>query len=477
MTLAAILLVLLGGGALAWWSEGHGRHWPRRVGLGAVVVALAFALALPGDGGWQSELRLSWIPRFGITLHLAADGLSIPLILLSLVLGVVALLVAWEVHERPGFFQFNLLWSLAGMVGVFVALDLFLFFVFWEVMLVPMYFLIALWGHEQRQRAGTKFFVFTQASGLLLLTAIVALALAAAEGGEAISFGYFDLLGAPLGAAAPWIAAGFIAAFLVKLPAVPLHTWLPDAHTQAPTAGSVLLAGVLLKTGGYALLRFVLPLFPETTLAAAPYFMGLGAVGIIYGAVLAFAQQDVKRLVAYTSVSHMGFVLLAVFAWNVTAWQGALLQMLAHGFATGALFVIAGALQERMHSRDLRTMGGLAAQVPRLVAFGMFFAVAAFGLPGVGTFLGEFVSLLGAFQANRVIAAVSATGMVLSAIYALALVQRAFHGPPQERALRDLGRREVGVLAFMAIGLLWLGIAPQPVLDLAALPLRTLAGG
>ncbi|MGE0080794.1 MAG: NuoM family protein [Thiohalomonadaceae bacterium] len=477
MTLAALLLVLIAGGVLAWWSESRGRHWPRRVGMGAIVIALALALMLPSaDGGWRSELRLPWIPRFGITLHLAADGLSIPLVLLTLVLGAVAALVAWQVRERPGFFQFNLLWSLAGMVGVFVALDLFLFFVFWEVMLVPMYFLIALWGHEQRQRAGMKFFVFTQAGGLMLLAAIVGLVLVAAAGREGISFDYFDLLGVPLGEAAPWLAAGFLAAFLVKLPAVPLHSWLPDAHTQAPTAGSVLLAGVLLKTGGYGLLRFVLPLFPGPMQTAAPFFMALGVVAIVYGAVLAFAQQDVKRLVAYTSVSHMGFVLLAVFAWNVTAWQGALVQMLAHGLATGALFVIAGALQDRLHSRDLGVMGGLTAQVPRLTAFGMFFAVAAFGLPGLGTFLGEFLSLLGAFQANVALAAVAASGMVLSAIYALSLVQRAFHGEPRERALRDLGRRETGVLAFMAVGLLWLGLAPQPVLALAAVPLQWLAG-
>lgn len=476
MTLALLLLILIAGGVLAWWSEQRGGHWPRRVSLGTVAVAFVVALTLLStDGGWQSELRLPWISRFGISLHLAVDGLSIPLVLLTLVLGAIAVLVAWQVRERPGFFQFNILWSLAGMVGVFAALDLFLFFVFWEVMLVPMYFLIALWGHEDRQRAGMKFFVFTQVGGLLLLAAIVGLVLVAAEGGEGISFDYFDLLGVPLGAAAPWLAAGFLAAFLVKLPAVPLHSWLPDAHTKAPTAGSVLLAGVLLKTGAYGLLRFVLPLFPESMQAAAPYFMVLGVVSIIYGAVLAFAQQDLKRLVAYTSVSHMGFVLLAVFAWNVTAWQGVMVQMLAHGLATGALFVIAGCLQDRLHSRDLNIMGGLTAQVPRLAAFGMFFAVAAFGLPGLGTFLGEFLSLLGAFQANVAIAAVAASGMVLSAVYALSLVQRAFHGEPRERMLHDLDRRETGVLAFMAVGLLWLGLAPQPVLALAAAPFQWLA--
>jgi NADH-quinone oxidoreductase subunit M len=477
MTLAVMLIVLLLGGVVAWWSEHGDKRWPRWVALLTVLLSLLFGLTLwASDGAWRSELRLPWIPRFGISLHLGADGLSVPLILLALVLGATAIAIAWPIRERPGFFQFNLLWSLAGMVGVFCALDLFLFFVFWEVMLVPMYFLIALWGHEHRQRAGTKFFVFTQASGLLLLTAIVALAFVAGDVRGQLSFAYRDLTGTPLGPAAPWLAAGFLAAFLVKLPAVPLHTWLPDAHTQAPTAGSVLLAGVLLKTGAYGLLRFVLPLFPETTLAWAPWFMGLGALGIVYGAVLAFGQSDVKRLVAYTSVSHMGFVLLAVFAWNTVAWQGAVLQMLAHGLATGALFVIAGALQERVHSRELDAMGGLIAKVPRLAAFGMFFAVAAFGLPGLGTFIGEFLSLLGAFRANPVITAVAALGMVLSAVYATALIQRAFHGAPGPHVVRDLGRRETGVLALMAIGLLWLGLAPQPVFDLAAGPLQTLAG-
>ena len=475
MTLVFIIAVLLLGGLLAWWLERLGRGVPRRVALAAVVIALGAAFSLLGETGeWRAHWRVPWIPRFGIELHVGVDGLSLPLVLLTLLLGAVAVLVAWRVRERPGFFQFNLLWSLAGMVGVFAALDLFLFFICWEVMLVPMYFLIALWGHEQRQRAGFKFFLFTQASGLLLLTAVVALAFSAPGGPR---FDYLALLDGARAPAARWIAAGFLAAFLVKLPALPLHTWLPDAHTQAPTAASVLLAGVLLKTGAYGLLRFVLPLFPETSQAVAPALMALGAAGVLYGAVLAFAQDDVKRLVAYTSVSHMGFVLLAVFAWNRVAWQGAVMQMLAHGLATGALFVIAGALQERVHSRALSAMGGLTARVPRLAAFGMFFAIAAFGLPGLGTFIGEFLSLLGAFQANASIAAVAALGMVLSAVYALSLIQRAFHGPPGEHRLRDLGRRESGVLALMAVGLLWLGLAPQPVFDLTSRPLQALAGG
>ena len=323
------------------------------------------------------------------------DGLSLILILLTLVLGVIAVISSWdEDNDRQGFFQANILWTLAGVVGVFLAMDLFLFFLFWEVMLVPMYLLIAIWGHEGKAYASMKFFIFTQLSGLLMLVAILILAFLHYSATGSYSFSYFDLLNTQMSSSiAHWLMLGFFIAFVVKLPAFPFHTWLPDAHTQAPTAGSVILAGILLKTGAYGLIRFTVPLFPEAALAFAPVAMFLGVAGIIYGAILAFAQSDFKRLVAYSSVSHMGFVLLGVFAWNSLALQGAVMQMVAHGFSTAALFMIAGALQQRLHTRNMDEMGGLWHHMPRMGAVALFFVLASLGMPGLGNFVAEFFSL------------------------------------------------------------------------------------
>jgi NADH-quinone oxidoreductase subunit M len=384
-----------------------------------------------------------------------------------LLLGAMAAVASWtEIRERPGFFYFNLLWNVAGVIGVFLALDLFLFFVFWEAMLVPMYFLIALWGHEDRLRAAIKFFIFTQASGLLMLTAIIALALVHHAQVGHYSFDYLDLLGQQMGStAAFWIMLGFFIAFTVKLPAFPFHSWLPDAHTEAPTGGSVLLAGILLKTGAYGLLRFAIPLFPGAAAQFAPVAMGLGVIGIAYGAVVAFAQSDIKRLVAYTSISHMGFVLLGAYTMEALALRGTVMEMLAHGISTGALFMIAGALQERLGTREMARMGGLWQTVPRIGALGLFFVIASFGLPGLANFVGEFLVLFGAFGTAPVFAVLAASALVLSAAYGLILVQCTFHGPGEERALRDFGAREMATMGVMIVLLVWLGLFPQPLFD------------
>ena len=419
---------------------------------------------------WPVYLYIPWIPRFGIALEFGMDGLSLVLVALTLLLGLVAISASWtEIEYRQGLFQANLLWTLAGVIGVFLALDLFLFFLFWEVMLIPMYLLIAIWGHEARAYAAMKFFIFTQLSGLLMLVAIVALAWQAAAGGP-WSFSYQELLGTPLTGPGGMLAMlGFFIAFAVKLPAFPFHTWLPDAHTQAPTAGSVLLAGILLKTGAYGLLRFAIPLFPEASLQFAPVAMGLGVAGILYGALLAFAQSDFKRLVAYSSVAHMGFVLLGLYAWNSLAVQGAIMQMVAHGVSTAALFMLAGALQQRLHTRDMRRMGGLWHQAPRMGACALFFTLASLGLPGLGNFVAEFLVLAGLFTVQPWFAAAAALGLVSGAIYSLWMLQQSFQGRPDEnRQMADFGRRELLTMAVMAGALIWLGLYPQPVLDLAA---------
>lgn len=486
MMLAGLIAVLLLGGFLAWWAERLSASGPRWVALaalgidGVLVIMLlgsASPLLAPGENSWLIDLKQPWIPRFGISFHLALDGVSLLLIALTVFLGFMATACSWsEIRERSGFFHFNLLWTLAGVTGVFLALDLFLFFFFWEVMLVPMYFIISIWGHENRAYAAIKFFIFTQLSGLLMLLAILALVFVHYQSTGTYTFDYFDLLGAELSlSAAYWIMLGFFAAFIVKLPGVPFHTWLPDAHTQAPTGGSVILAGVLLKTGAYGLFRFIVPLFPEAARSFAPVAMALGAVSILYGAKLAFAQSDLKRLVAYTSISHMGFVLLGLFAWNAWALQGAVITMLAHGVSAAALFIIAGALQERIHSREMGRMGGFWSSVPRIGATTLFFSIASLGLPGLGNFVGEFLALLGAFQVSIPITAVAALGMIVAPIYALIVIQRVFHGRRQEEpSLWDFGAREMAMMGFMIAALVWIGLYPQSMLNLSEPVLESL---
>ena len=475
MSLVLLILVLVAGGMLALLADRRDSALPRWIALIALIVdgallAPYFAAATSENGAWLDNLRWAWIPRFGIGFHLALDGLSLLLVALTVLLGLMAVAASWsEIKERIGLFHANLLWTLAGVLGVFLALDLFLFFVFWEVMIVPMYFLIALWGHENRAYAAIKFFLFTQVSGLLMLLAMVVLVLLHHAKTAIYTFDYFALLGAKLDPdAALWLMLGFFIAFAVKLPAVPLHTWLPDAHTQAPTGGSVILAGVLLKTGAYGLLRFVIPLFPSATLDFAPTAMALGVFSILYGGMLAFAQSDLKRLVAYSSISHMGFVLVGLYARNALAVQGAVMTLLAHGLSAAALFMVAGALQERLHTREMGRMGGLWSDVPRLAAIALFFSVAALGLPGLGNFVGEFLVLAGAFRATPTITALAALGLIVAPVYSLILIQRAFHGERMEpRRIHDMGAREITAMICLIAATLAMGLYPQPLIEIA----------
>lgn len=484
MTLVWLILVPLLGGLAAWLAARFHEGTAKLLSLVALAGGLALtgwigATARPG-GPWLEEIDLAWLPDLGVRFHLALDGLSLPLVALAFAIGLVAVAASWSaIHARVGLFLFCAMTTVAAVVAVFLAMDLVLFYFAWEAMLVPMYLLIGIWGYERRLYAAIKFFLFTQASGLLLLLAILGLHVAHRAATGVATFDYEALLGTPLGPTAEvLLMLGFFVAFAVKVPVVPLHTWLADAHTQAPTGGSVLLAGVMLKTGGYGLIRFVVPLFPRASADWAVVFMVLGVIGVLYGAWLAFAQTDAKRLVAYTSVSHMGFVVLAVFAWNEIALQGAVLEMICHGIATGALFVVVGMLYERTGTRDLRELGGLWATMPRFGGFTLFFALAALGLPGLGNFVAEWLCLLGAWPASPPLAVLGAVGLVLAAVYALWFVQRTFHGAPTS-APPDLRAGELLLYGAMAAALLWLGLAPQPVLDVAQASIQRLvaAGG
>ncbi|WP_291522126.1 NuoM family protein, partial [Acidithiobacillus sp.] len=377
MILVWLLLVPLAGGLLAWPSDRINPLLPRVISFASLLLELVLLLPLlhastPASliepGHWLAAFDMPWIPAFGISFRLDLDGLSWLLIVLTVVIGLFSIVVSWtEIEDNVGFFHANLMWSLAGSIGVFLALDLFLFFFFWEIMLVPMYFVIAIWGHENRRRAAIKFFLFTQGSGLLMLLSILALAFQHDQETGTLTFNYFKLLAdQPAGMFGYLIMLGFFIAFLVKLPSFPLHTWLPETHTEAPTAGSVILASILLKTAGYGLLRFAVPLFVAAAHNIAPIAMWLGVISIFYGAVLAYGQNDLKKLVAYSSISHMGFVLLGIYSFNMLAWQGAVILMIAHGVSTGALFITVGSIQKRLHTRDLGRMGGLWTDLPRL---------------------------------------------------------------------------------------------------------------
>jgi NADH-quinone oxidoreductase subunit M len=497
MSLLALLLIPFIGGLLCWplrRSEVLPARW---VALATMLLVLALALALwltgdysqtllptPGQpaGHWVQQLSVPWISRLGIRFSLGLDGLSLLLVTLTALLGVLSVACSWrEIQTNAGFFYLNLLCNLGGVIGVFLATDLFLFFLFWEVMLVPMFFLIALWGHDipggrPRLYAAIKFFIFTQSAGLVMLVAILALVFVHYRASGVLTFGYADLLATPLGARTGfWIMLGFFFAFAVKLPIVPFHSWLPDAHSQAPTAGSVILAGVLLKTAAYGLLRFLLPLFPVACAQFAPIAMWLGVAGIVYGAVCAFGQDDAKRLVAYTSISHMGFIVFGVFAGTQEALQGVIMQILAHGISAAGLFILVGELSERLETRDLRKMGGLWARFSKLPQFGLFFILASLGLPGLGNFLGEFLILLGTFKAHPQLAMIAAIGLVLSAVYSLILMQRTFYGKAATAApLPDLDRREFAILSTLMAVMIWLGLYPKPFFELSRAPTQAL---
>ncbi len=477
MLLTWIILIPILGGLLAWMVSGYSKPAARWISLLACVADFLLSIYIwagspvdVGKSGLILEQNNQWIPQFGISYHLAMDGFSLLLVVLTGLLGAIAVAISWnEITEKVGSFHFALLALLSGVMGVFLAYDLVLFYFFWELMLIPMYFLIGLWGHENRVYAAVKFFIFTFLSGVFMLLAIIGLYIAHGRATGVYTFDYLTILASV--ASNPysiWLMLGFFVAFAVKLPAVPIHSWLPDAHTEAPTAGSLILAGLLLKTGAYGIMRFAIPLFPSASSDIRTAAMVIGTVGVLYGAVCAYSQKDFKRMVAYTSVSHMGFILIGAYAGTEMALQGVVIQILSHGISTGALFILAGIIQERTHTRDFDKLGGLWATTPKLGGFLLLFALASLGLPAMGNFVGEFMILLGTYQVNPIITIIASTGFVFSAVYALKLVQMSIFGKNENSwDVNDLNTREIVTLAILSIVILWLGLFPQPIFNTA----------
>jgi NADH-quinone oxidoreductase subunit M len=421
------------------------------------------------EAGFQFVTHHDWITALGISWHGGVDGISLWLIVLTGVLFPLAIAGVDPEHDAKAYYSWLLLLE-AGCMGVFFALDLFLFFIFFEIVLVPMYFLIAKWGHGQRIYAATKFFLYTMLGSAFMLVGIVSLAVLhqRAAGGD-LTFDLVTIAESQSIATttARWLFLSFAIAFAIKVPLFPVHTWLPDAHTEAPTAGSVILAGILLKFGTYGFLRFGLYLFPEASVYFAPLFLTLGTIGILYGAVVATMQRDLKRLVAYSSVAHMGFIIFGIFAINREAIQGAVLQMVNHGLSTGALFFLVGMIYERRHTREIALLNGLQKVAPVMAGVFTLVMMSSIGLPGLNGFVGEFLVLLGGFAAHRWWAVIAATGVILAALYLLWAYQRVFHGAPDDdnRSFPELRFRE-GLLMAPLVGLIvFLGVYPKPVLD------------
>ncbi|WP_319583490.1 NADH-quinone oxidoreductase subunit M [uncultured Pseudodesulfovibrio sp.] len=474
---ALILLPLIGGLAGLFFHRQPAQA--RFICLTAALAELALALVLLPQvlDGRELIERFDWIPMLHVQYALTMDGLSYVLVLLTALLGGLGILTSWrEIREGVAVFHCLLLAALSAAIGVFLARDLLLFYLFWEAQLIPMFFLIGRFGHERRRYAALKFFVFSMVGGLPMLLAVVWLMLTGVNPSLAA------LAASPVpGAMQGWCAAAFILAFAVKTPLLPVHTWLPDAHTQAPTAGSLLLAGVLLKTGAYAMLRWAIPLFPHAVAAAAPWLAGIGLAGLFYASWTAMAQQDAKRLVAYSSVAHMGLLTFALFAHDRIGLSGAVVMMVSHALTTGALFVMVGMLAERFHSRRLSDFGGLWAKMPVYGSFMVFFAVASAGLPGLSNFVGEVMIMLGSFRVYPVGASLAFFGIVVGLAYVLRLLRGTVIGKPgpltESAQAVDLNGREILILSVFALAVLLVGIHPGPLLDLIREPLNILASG
>jgi len=472
--LSALIFVPLLGAIGVLMQSDEEVIWRSAFIFSLLPLALSFYLFAafdPHQSGYQFAERYSWIPQFGISYHVGIDGISLFVVLLTTILISLSLFYSagGDIEVRPREFCFMMLVLETGLLGTLLAIDLFLFYAFWEVMLVPMYLLIGIWGHGRKIYATFKFVLFTMLGSLLMLVAILYLAGAARTQLGHLTFDLPDLYNLNFShREARWLFAGFAIAFAIKVPLWPVHTWLPDAHTEAPTAGSVILAGVMLKLGTYGFLRFAIPLFPEVAIEAAPLFMALAVIGIIYGAMLAMIQPDLKRLVAYSSVSHLGFVMLGIFAFDHQSVDGAVYQMLNHGVSTGGLFLLVGMMYLRRHTREISEFGGLWKVVPTYSAIFMVVMLSSIGLPGLNGFVGEFLILLGTFLHSNLAAIFAVSGLILGALYMMWAYERVMWGPltnAVNQTLKDLTPREIAVMVPLIALMLYMGLFPRPLLE------------
>ncbi len=481
--LSVLIFLPLAGALAATLVDRRREHVIRWMGVGTSALTLVLSLVVfgrfeVGTAAIQFLERASWVPVLGITYQVGVDGISLPLVLLTTVMTPLALLSSWgAIEDRVKEFTISILALETALIGTFLSLDLVLFYVFWEAVLIPMYFVIGVWGGPRRSYAAIKFILYTMAGSVLMLVAIVVLYL---HSGVQVGERTFDLLRLrelPAGPFEVWLFGAFALAFAIKVPLWPLHTWLPDAHVEAPTAGSVILAAILLKMGTYGFLRFLLPLFPAATQQFAPLLSVLAIVGILYGGIVAWAQPDVKRLVAMSSVSHLGLVTLGTFALTLEALQGSLLQMVNHGLSTGALFLIVGVLYDRTHSRAMADYGGVAALMPRFAVIVTIVMLSSMALPGTNGFVGEFLILLGTYRVHPSYAAAAVGGVVLSAIYLLWMYQRVMQGPVTVREpsrVVEISSREVVMFVPLILLILWIGLFPAPLLSRSEASMRAL---
>jgi NADH-quinone oxidoreductase subunit M len=470
---AMVFLPLLGAAFVTLQSDERAA-WRSAFIFSLIPLAISFYLFAafdPHQASYQFVEHYDWISQFGISYHMGVDGISLFLLLLTTILISISLLYSagGDIGFRAREFCFFMLLLETGLLGTLVAVDLFLFYVFWELMLIPMYFLIGIWGHGRKIYAAFKFILYTMLGSLLMLVAILYLVFRARGTLGHLSFDLPDLMAVPLTMTeARWLFAGFALAFAIKVPMWPFHTWLPDAHTEAPTAGSVILAGVMLKMGTYGFLRFAIPLFPDVALEAAPIFMALAVVGIVFGALVALVQPDLKRLVAYSSVSHLGFVVLGIFALNPQGVEGAVYQMLNHGVSTGALFLLVGMIYLRRHTRVIAEFGGLWHSVPIYAGIFMVVMLSSAGLPGLNGFVGEFLILLGAYLHTWQAAVAAVTGLILGALYLFYAYERVMFGPitkEENKSLPDLSGSEIAVMVPLLGLMFFMGFYPKPLLN------------
>jgi NADH-quinone oxidoreductase subunit M len=483
-TLSLIVFTPLIGVLLLLFVPGGNHRLIRWVALLASLASFAFSLMLvgydPAGAEFQFREDLPWIEAFGMRYTLGVDGLSAVLVLLTTLLSAISIFYSWEpIQKRVKEYYIALLLLMVGMLGVFVSLDLFLFYVFWEISLIPMYLVIGIWGGPRRIYATVKFVIYTLVGSLLMLVAILAVAIAHGNDTGTFTFAYEQLRGHSFADALQALAfIAFFLAFAVKVPLWPLHTWLPDAHVEAPTAGSIILAGVLLKLGGYGFLRFSIPLLPDASVSFAPIIIGLSVIAILYGALVSMVQPDLKKLIAYSSVSHMGFVMLGAFVFNEQGLQGAAFTMVSHGITTGALFLLVGIIYDQTHDRQIAHMGGLGGRVPHYAAVFGLFTFASIGLPGLSGFIGEFLVILGAFRFNGLVAGITMLVVIASAVYMLWMFQRVFFTVPSDwmrrwwPSLRDMSRNEWIALTPLIVLVVALGVYPGPVLELFAAPVE-----